>query len=267
MNKVTRGKIPRKGFYIYGRNAVLEVLQDAPHKLAEIFFVQEKGDVLSDVEPIADAARAAEIRLTSIESKRAGRLVPHLDTLRPTQGVIAYYTGFEYKSWGEFDERCADKSDSCVLVLDGIEDVGNFGAIIRSAAACGVDAVFVSDFHQAPVSGGVFKTSAGAINKIDVVQFSGMGQAMENLKQGDYWIYGIDMEEQEAEYPAGNIWQQKFDGRTALIVGSEDKGISAKAKEKCDFLAPIPMENSIESLNVSVAAAVAMYEWKRQQGN
>lgn len=243
----------------------MEVLQNAPDKLAEVFFVQEKGDVLNDVEAIADAARAADVRLTSIESKRAGRLVPHLDSLRLTQGVIAYYTGFEYKSWGEFDERCAALPHSCVLVLDGIEDVGNFGAIIRSAAACGVDAVFVSDFHQAPVSGGVFKTSAGAVNKIDIVQFSGMGQVMESLKKSEYWIYGIDMEEEGVQYPSGNIWQQKFDGRTALIVGSEDKGISTKAKEKCDFIAPIPMENDIESLNVSVAAAVAMYEWKRQQ--
>jgi 23S rRNA (guanosine2251-2'-O)-methyltransferase len=92
-----------------------------------------------------------------------------------------------------------------------------------------------------------------------------LNQAIEDLKKNDFWIYGIDMDD-EREYPAGNIWEQNFSGNTAIVLGSEGRGISEKILEKCDFVTPIPMENGVESLNVSSAGAVVMYEWKRQQG-
>jgi len=256
-----------RGFYIYGKNAVEETILAEPGKVAEVFFVQEeKGKSVKGVDEIVSAAKSHGVRMQTIDEKKENRLVGDVKT----QGVIAYYTGFTYSHFSDLVEKIADHSKSCVLVLDGIEDVQNFGAIIRTAVAVGVDAVMVSDFHQAPVSGGTFKTSAGTIGKIPIIQFAGMGQAMEDLKKNDFWLYGVDMPDEESErtnpYPAGNIWQQKFDGRCAIIVGGEGKGISQKAKEKCDFIAPIPMENTVESLNVSVAAAVALYEWKRQQG-
>lgn len=253
-----------KGFHIFGRNAVSEAIAGAPEKIAELLLVQEKGEVLKNVEDLVNAAKSADIRVSSVEKKRAEKIAPGVHT----QGVIAYYTGFNYLSYKEFEEMYSENSRSCVLVLDGVEDVGNFGAIIRSAVAMGVDAILVSDFNQAPVNATTFKTSAGAVTKIDIVQFSGMGQIMQNLKSAGYWSYGVDMPDPEAEidpYTAGNIWEQKYDDRTAFILGAEGKGISQKAKEACDFLAPIPMENDVESLNVSVAAAIALYEWKRQQ--
>ncbi len=261
---------PRKGFYIYGKNAVSETLANDPEKIVEVFLVQEKGKALKSVESLVLLAKTKNVPVRSIDEKKANKLIRGTE-LHMTQGVIAYYTGFSYATYEAFFEKHKDNDRSCVLVLDGVEDVQNFGAIVRSAVACGVNAIFVSDFHQAPVNGAVFKTSAGTINKIDIIQFAGMGQVMENLKRDEYWLYGIDMHDDadsaENDFPAGNIWQQKFDTRTALIIGGEHKGISQKAKAKCDFLAPIPMENGVESLNVSVASAVALYEWKRQQKN
>ncbi len=255
-----------RGFYIYGKNAVEESIIADPSKIAEVFFVQdEKGKSIKGVDEIVSTAKSNGIRMQTIDGKKQQRLVGDAHT----QGVIAYYTGFSYSHFSDLLENIADRQDSCVLVLDGVEDVQNFGAIIRTAVAVGVDAVFVSDFHQAPVSGGTFKTSAGTIGKVPIIQFAGMGQVMEDLKKNDFWLYGVDMPDEESEkanpYPAGNIWQQKFDGRCAIIVGGEGKGISQKAKEKCDFIAPIPMTSGVESLNVSVATAVALYEWKRQQ--
>lgn len=250
----------KKGFYIYGRNAVLDTLASDPEKVVEVFHIQEKGKSYAGLEPIIDLAKFLKIRTTAIDTKKAESFVRE----GKTQGVIAYYTGFSYTHYKDFEEKYADNAQSCVVVLDGVEDVQNFGAIIRTAAAVGVDAILISDFHQAPVTGGTFKASAGTINKVDIIQFAGMGQVIESLKKADYWLYGIDMDD-TAEYPSGNIWQQKFDGRTAIILGGEGGGISEKAKAKCDFIAPIPMEGEVESLNVSVAAAVALYEWKRQQ--
>ena len=148
-----------------------------------------------------------------------------------------------------------------VLVLDHIEDVGNFRAIIRSAAAFGVSAIFVPSDRQAPVNGTVFKTSAGNISKVKIIKIPNVNQLINKLKDLKFWTYAIDMPENSKE---GVIWEQKFDSNTAFILGAEGAGVSQKVRENCDFTVPIPMENEVESLNVSVSGAIAMYEWKRQ---
>jgi len=179
------------------------------------------------------------------------------------QGVVALLKRPEYV---EFDEWLASldvENMPCVLVLDHIEDTHNFGAILRTAAAVGVSGVIVGKDRQAPINGVVYKTSAGALTNVPVVRVSNINQAIKRLQENKFWVSAIDMDE-EAERPQ-IIWDQTFDTPTAFIMGGEGKGVSEKTKEHADFIVSIPMENEVESLNVSVAAAVVLYEWKRQQ--
>ena len=142
----------------------------------------------------------------------------------------------------------------------------NFGAILRTAAATGVAGVIVPKDSQAPINGTVYKTSAGAVAKIPVVRVSNINQIIEKLKKNKFWTAAIDMDEEanSKQQKKNQLWNQTFDTPMAFIMGAEGKGVSVKTKEHADYIISIPMENDIESLNVSVAAAVVLYEWKRQ---
>lgn len=249
-----------KGFFIFGKNAVYEAIITNPAKIKEVFFVREKDKDASGLEEVSQNVHEKNIKANVIDRKRAFDMVGEVKH----QGVIAYYTGFEYKRLDESLDEWSEMDKTCVLLLDKVEDMHNFGAIIRTAAAAGVTAIIVPEHSQAPVNGTVFKTSAGQVSRMNVIQVTSISQAIIALKDADFWIYGIDMDDPSNPYPSGNIWEQKFDHKAAIIVGSEGKGISEKAREKCDFFAPIPMEKGVESLNVSVAAAIALYEWKKQ---
>ena len=246
-----------KGFYIYGRNVVQETLHDAPERLREIFVVH---DTARNVENIVQLARHNKIRVTKIDKTKALKLFGHVQT----QGIGAYYAGYQYASWHDIQERVNKSDRALVVIIDGIEDVQNFGAIIRSAAAVGVTAICVPSHKQAPINSVVFTTSAGSVHKVPIIQFAGTNQMIADVQKDDFWVYGIDMDDGNNPHPAGTIWDQSFDGRSAIVVGAEGRGISQKVREHCDFVTPIPMENGVESLNVSVATAVVLYEWKRQ---
>ena len=150
-----------------------------------------------------------------------------------------------------------------VIVLDHIEDMHNFGAILRSSAAAGIAGVIVSKDRQAPINGVAYKTSAGALVKIPVVRVSNINQTIEKLKEKRFWVAAIDMEDETAHHN-NDLYAQTFNTAMAFVLGGEGKGVSEKTREHADFVISIPMENDIESLNVSVAGAVVMYEWKRQ---
>ncbi|MCD8508286.1 MAG: 23S rRNA (guanosine(2251)-2'-O)-methyltransferase RlmB [Candidatus Pacebacteria bacterium] len=146
------------------------------------------------------------------------------------------------------------------MLLDEIEDPHNVGAIIRSAAAFGMSAVLLPSHRQAGITSTVFKTSAGAVAKIPVIQIGNINQTVDLLKEKGFWIAGLSGEE-----TAQKLWATTFDAPFVFVIGGEGKGIREKTKERCDFLIQIPIHPEIESLNASVAAGVAGYEWKRQQ--
>ncbi len=252
-----------KGFYIYGRNVVQEAILNSLEYIREVFIVKDKNKN-KDLKNIIDLAREKNIRVTSIDDKKAKQLFGEVNY----QGIGAYHTIFHYDVFDEaMDELDVEKNQS-ILILDGVEDVANFGAIIRSAAATGVSVICVPTHNQSPVNGVTFKTSAGTIHKVKIVQFSSTNQMINDVKERGFWVYGIDANTDNLDkYSAKSIWEQDFDKKSAFVIGSEGSGISQKAKENCDFLVPIPMENNVESLNVSVATAVVLYEWKRKMLN
>jgi len=153
----------------------------------------------------------------------------------------------------------ADLKTGLIVILDGVEDTGNLGAIIRSAAAVASDAVLVSIRHSAPVNETVWKTSAGAMGKVRLVQSRNLAMDIEKLKQAGFWVAATD------QHAGIHFYDFDFKGKTALIFGNEGKGVSPLLKRNADQLLAIPHDRAVESLNVSAAAAIILYEAWRQK--
>lgn len=162
------------------------------------------------------------------------------------------------RSFEEWLELFASgRQDYLLLLLDGITDPQNLGAILRSADQFGVDLVLIPQRRSAKESPLVHTISAGASAWVNTVSVVNLVRAMEQLKEYGFWIYGADME-------GDPLWGARLGGKSALVLGSEGKGISALVKKKCDALLKIPTTGHIDSLNVSVATGIMLYEYRRQ---
>ena len=173
------------------------------------------------------------------------------------QGVFAEIAPVKFFSLQEVLE---DIKRGLFLVLDGITDTGNLGAIIRTAAAAEVDAVIISQRNTAPINETVLKTSAGTLVKVRIVQAKNLLNTINELKKHDIWITGAD---KQGDMP---YYKYDFAYKTAVVMGSEDKGISPLLKKNMDHLLTIPHSPRVESLNVSAAAAIILFEALRQKG-
>lgn len=245
-------------FYIYGRNAIIEQLMHNPKSLKSIHINSTSKQ--SGFEEIRELAMKNRIPVRAIEEKEITKL---LKDEVSHQGIIALSKPFEY---GNFDEWLATvdlKQLPTLLILDHIQDVSNLGAIIRSATAAGVSAIVVAELNQAPVTSAVYKTSAGTIGRIPLIQVGNLNQVIEKLKKNGFWIAGLAMS--DAEGGSTDLWQYTFDTPSAIVIGGEGDGIREKTKEHCDTIISIPMENHVESLNASVSTALVCYEIMRQR--
>jgi 23S rRNA (guanosine2251-2'-O)-methyltransferase len=171
------------------------------------------------------------------------------------QGVIAYAAAHRYSDLADLPA-----SARLVVVLDGIEDPHNLGAIIRTANAAGADAVVIPDRRSAGLTETVAKAAAGALEYTPVIQAGNLNQAVDHLKQRGFWVYGLD-ERGDQVYDAAD-----FAEPTAVLLGAEGRGLHEHTRKRCDHLLRIPMAGSIASLNVSVAAGIVLFEWKRRRG-
>ena len=145
-----------------------------------------------------------------------------------------------------------------LVMLDHLEDPHNFGAIIRTCEAAGVDAIIIPKKRSVEITSTVMKVSAGALNNIKIVEVSSLPQTIEKLKKYGFWFYGTDMD-------GSNYTDVVYDSKTCLIIGAEGNGISKLVSEKCDYIISIPMTGKINSLNASVAAGICIYEVVRQK--
>jgi len=150
-----------------------------------------------------------------------------------------------------------NKKNSCIVILDELTDVHNVGAIIRSSVASFADAIIVSKHNQAPINETVMKTSAFTADMIPVIE-SNINDAIRTLKKNGFWVHGLFMDGEN------NLWKNDLTGKVAIIVGSEGNGIHKSTRELCDYSLSIPMDKRVESLNASVATAIALYERLRQ---
>jgi 23S rRNA (guanosine2251-2'-O)-methyltransferase len=171
------------------------------------------------------------------------------------QGVVGFGAAEKYST---LDETSA--SGGLHVVLDGIEDPHNLGAIVRTAHAAGAAAVVIPERRAAPLTETASRAAAGALAYLPVVKVTNTNRALEELKQKGYWIYGLDERGKEC------YDQIEFSAPTAIVLGAEGKGLHEHVAKHCDFLVRIPMAGAVASLNVSVAAGVVLFEWRRRKG-
>ena len=169
------------------------------------------------------------------------------------QGIVMEIEDYKYSDIKEVYDK------NFIVILDHLEDPHNFGAIIRTCEAAGVDAIIIPKKRSVEINSTVMKVSAGALNNIKIVEVNNLVNAMEKLQDNGFWIYGTDMENSEV------YTDVKYDEKTALVIGAEGNGIGRLVREKCDFVVNIPMTGKINSLNASVAAAIVIYEVVRQR--
>ena len=236
---------------ITGRNAVMEALRSE----REIEKLMVGKGTEGSIRKIIGMAKEKNIP-NQYREKQA------LDRIAKTgnhQGVIAQVSEYLYCGLEDILARAAERGeDPFLIVLDGLEDPHNLGAIMRTAECCGAHGIVIPKRRSAAVTGTVAKASAGAIEYMLCARVSNIGQAVDQLKERGVWIAACDMDGQ-------NYTRQDLTGSLALVIGSEGAGISRLVREKCDFTVSIPMKGKITSLNASNAAAILMYEVVRQR--
>ena len=239
---------------IEGRNPVIEALKSG-RPLNKILLARDSGKH-STVAEILYLSRSRGIPIEYVTKN----IIDRLSITRAHQGVIAYVAAREYIALEDLITISKEINElPLYCILDGIEDPHNLGAIIRTAEASGVHGVVIRSRRAVGLTAAVAKASAGAVEYVPVAKVSNISQAIETLKKSNIWVIGID--------PAGEIDYSKVDFHlpTAIVIGSEGKGLADLVKKRCDYLVSIPMRGRITSLNASIAAALVMYEAFRQR--
>jgi 23S rRNA (guanosine2251-2'-O)-methyltransferase len=241
-------------FIIEGKNPVIELLKSG-HPLKKILL----ADGLKPDEAVIEILRLARTKNISVE-RMPRHLIDSQGATAVNQGVIAYAAPKEYSSLDDLLAFSADKKEPPLyVVLDGIEDPQNLGSILRTAYAAGIHGVIIKERRAAGLTATVAKASAGAMWYIPVASVSSIAGAIETLKKNNVWVTGIDRSGKE-EYT-----RIDFQTPSAIVIGSEGRGLSELVQKRCDFLAHIPMRGEINSLNASVAAALVIYEAFKQR--
>lgn len=177
-----------------------------------------------------------------------------------TQGVVAEVASYEYQTLDQVLAKIKHPLPFLVM-LDGLEDPHNLGAIIRTAEACGVDGIIVPKNRSVGLNATVVKVSTGAIEYVNLIEVTNLARTLEDLKKKGFWIVGADMEGQI------DFHDQDYQMPLVLVIGSEGKGISRLVKESCDYLVNIPMYGKVNSLNASVSAGIIFYEVVRKRAS
>ena len=241
-------------FFGYGQNLLLYILKENQKIITEIYLLNSKKDNNIFLEKIKKLTSKKDKKIKFVSEKFFNKYV---DKKIKHQDVI-FLVNFKYGDFNNWKNTLNEKQNHFVLILDKIEDPHNFGAISRTAAAFGASAIFIAQDKQVGVNNTVLKTSASNVLKNKIIKVSNINNTIKELKKIGFWIYGLDSNCKKKE----SIMSQNFDKKTAFVIGSEGDGISKKNLENCDFITFIPMENDVESLNVSVATAIAVFQWK-----
>ena len=237
---------------IEGRNAVLEAFRSG--KCVDKLFILD-GCQDGPVRTIAREARKKDTIISYVAKER-------LDQLSETgahQGVIAQVAAYEYASVEDILAKAKEKGeDPFIFILDNIEDPHNLGAIIRTANLAGAHGVIIPKRRAVGLTSTVAKTSAGALNYTPVAKVTNLGHSIDDLKEQGMWFVCADL-------GGETMYNLNLTGPIGVVIGNEGEGVSRLIREKCDFVASIPMKGDIDSLNASVAAGVLGYEIVRQR--
>ena len=237
---------------IEGRNAVLEAFR-AGKTIDRLFILDGCQD--GPIKSILREAKKGDTIITFVKKER----LDQISDSGKHQGVIAYAAAYEYAEVEDILKIAEEKGEPpFILLLDGIEDPHNLGAMIRTANQAGVHGIIIPKRRAVGLTATVAKTSAGAINYTPVAKVTNLVATMEELKEKGLWFVCADLEGEV-------MYKQNLTGPIGLVIGSEGDGVSRLVREKCDFTAKIPMVGDIDSLNASVAMGILSYEIVRQR--
>ena len=240
--------------YIEGRNAVLEAFRSG--KTIDKLFVLD-GCQDGPIKSITREARKHDTIITYVAKER----LEQMSETGKHQGVIAVSAAYEYASVDDILENARAKGEApFVIILDGIEDTHNLGAIIRTANLAGAHGIIIPKRRAVGLTPTVAKTSAGAINYTPVAKVTNISNTIKELKDQGMWFVCADM-------GGTPMYDLNLTGSIGLVIGNEGEGVSKLVKENCDIVASIPMKGDIDSLNASVATGVLTYEIVRQRLN
>ncbi len=246
--------------FVYGLHAVGAVIDRAPERLLELWMAEPRDDARARA--LRERAKAVGIRVQGASTESLAKLVGNV----AHQGAVAAVRPL--KPWDEHDLLLAlsqihsrpDGGQPLLLVLDGVTDPHNLGACLRTADAAGVLAVVIPKDRSAGVDGVVRKVAAGAAEFVPVAVVTNLARTLDQLKEQSIWVVGTEGEASQTLYEAD------LKRPLALVLGAEGDGMRRLTRERCDFTVRIPMAGQVESLNVSVAAGVALFEALRQRG-
>lgn len=238
---------------IEGRNSVLELLESGKD-INKIFVT--RGEKHGSINKILAIARERKIIVVEKSQKQMEEMAQEENY----QGVIAIVPPFEYVEVEDILAYANEKQEPpFVLILDGIEDPHNLGAIIRTAETAGVHGIIIPKRRACSVNSTVYKVSSGAVEHMKIARVNNINEEIKYLKENDIWIYGTDVEAKKYYY------EENLTGAIAIVIGNEGQGMSRLVKENCDVLLKIPMKGNISSLNASVSAGIITYEAVRQR--
>jgi 23S rRNA (guanosine2251-2'-O)-methyltransferase len=238
--------------YIYGLNAVSEAIKARGRAFQWVGLAKERHDLR--LQRIIEECRKLGVPVRFLQRTELDRLAGNA----AHQGVVAVTSAKQYS--GLDDVVDAKRGEhSLIVVLDGVEDPHNLGAILRTADAAGADGVVIPERRAAAVTGVVTKTSAGASEHLPIARVTNIARTIEELKERQIWVVGLD------ERGSQTYDTLDYNMDCAIVLGAEGKGVHDLVRRKCDFLASIPMLGKVSSLNVSVAAGIVLYEIVRQR--
>jgi 23S rRNA (guanosine2251-2'-O)-methyltransferase len=237
-----------KGDLIYGLRPVVEALRSKRREVYEVL------DSIGD-EKISSEASSRNARLKRVHRERIGELVPGV----VHQGVAARVGPYPYSGL----EEILAAPDPLVVVLDGVTDPRNLGAVLRAADGAGASGVVLPKDRASGVTSAAVKASAGASEHVRVARETNLRRALERMKEAGVWVYAA---EDAARVRATAYTDLDLSGPVALVLGSEGRGIRRLVREGCDGTVSIPMRGAVSSLNISVAAAILLFEARRQRG-
>ena len=244
------------GEKIYGYHAIEEGLKKAG--MGSTLYLQRSGG--ERLEALAMKARGTgKVAVKKVSREELERMLPGADlrgALLEMSGPRRGASRLTETSVQEFCQKLKEGQDALVLILDGITDPHNLGAILRSADQFGTDLVVLPEHRSVKANETVTKVSSGAAQYVPMAVETNLRRVIDMLKENGFWIYGADMNGE-------NSYLVKFPPRTAIVMGSEGDGISQLVRKSCDYMLSIPMRGHIDSLNVSVAAGILLYEARR----
>ena len=243
-----------KSIYIYGFHSIESQLNSNPEGVLKVFIQSGRND--GRMSKITSLLSNLKINFLKIEKNELDRLAKG----EPHQGIIAEILLPSLPGQEALIDFITNlPSNPLIQMLDSIQDPRNLGACLRSANAAGVDCVVVNKDGSAPINAVVHKTSAGAINQLKIFQVTNLVRTIKSLQAQELWVIGLDGD------VTTSIYDINLSGPTVIVMGTEGKGLRLLIKKTCDQLVTIPMIGNVESLNVSVATGIALFEGRRQR--